>query len=286
MPCEPPRFAGDQVGRSWLLFILALVVHVPGALAQVNAENLVEAVTKPGWGGAGKSTLAYLSGNVDLLEVRGEVSNYFATAHPDTPPGSERFWFRDRLLVYGSAGIKRLSGEQVLNDGYGHARYTRMQWLRLGGEVFAQAQYDEFRLLSRRLLIGGGARVVFASMERLRAWGGTGYMIESERRAIPPENRPPEGPDPVRMLNHRWTSYITVVVPFIPDHLSLLSTAYVQPRFDDMGDLQVLHEAHLQVKVTDHLQITTDFMLRYDSRAPRSVEKRDIRIGNGLVYMY
>jgi hypothetical protein len=254
--------------------------------AQVNAETLAEGITKPGWGGAGKSTLAFSSGNVSLLEVRGELSSYFATAHPDAPEGAERFWFRDRVLAYGSAGLKKVSGEQVANDGYAHVRYTRMHWLRYGGEVFAQAQYDEFRLLSRRLLIGAGVRIVFANFERFRLWFGTGALVEFERRDIAAENQPPQGPDPVNMTNPRSSSYLTMLLPIIPNHFFISSTTYVQPRWDIPKDLQILAESRLQVKVTDHLSVTTDVSIRFDSRPPQTVESTDLRIGNGVVYSY
>ena len=256
------------------------------ARAQVNAETLVEGVTKPGWGGGGKSTFALARGNVDLLEVRGDLSTYFATSHPDAPEGADRFWFRDRVLAYGSAGLKILGGQRAANDGYGHLRYTRMQWLRFGGEVFAQAQYDLFRLLQRRLLVGAGLRVVFANYERFRGWLGTGALIEFERRNIAPENRPPLGPDPVDMTNPRSSSYVTLLIPLIPNHLSLLSTAYVQPRWDRFRDVQILEETKLQVKVTDHLSLTTDLSVRFDSRPPRTVERTDVRVGNGVAYSY
>jgi hypothetical protein len=254
--------------------------------AQVNAETLAEGVSKPGWGGGGKSTLAFSAGNVSLLEVRGELSSYFATAHPDAPEGAERFWFRDRVLAYGSAGLKTVSGERVANDGYAHLRYTRMQWLRYGGEVFAQAQYDVFRLLRRRLLVGAGVRIVFANFERFRLWFGTGALIEFERRNIAPENRPPLGPDPVNMTNPRSSSYLTMLIPIIPDHLLVTGTGYVQPRWDRPKDVQILQESRLQIKVTDHLSVTTDVSIRFDSRPPRTVKSTDLRIGNGVVYSY
>jgi hypothetical protein len=273
---------------SLFVFCTALWVCLapPRARAQVNAETLVEGITKPGWGGGGKSTLAFSRGNVDLLEVRGELSSYFATSHPDAPPGSDRFWFRDRILAYGSAGLKIVSDQRAANDGYAHLRYTRMQWLRVGGELFSQAQYDQFRLLSRRLLIGGGVRVVFANYERFRGWLGTGALIEFERRDIADENRPPRGPDPTDMINPRSSSYVTLLVPLIPEHLGLNTTAYVQPRWDKPRDVQILHEAKLQVKVTSHLSISTDLSVRFDSRPPRTVERTDTRVGNSVLYSY
>jgi len=288
-PREPG--AGGSVGGWWcrcvLIVVSTLVVSAPArGHAQVNAETLVEGVTRPGWGGGGKSTLAFSSGNVDVLEVRGEVSSYFATAHPDAPPDTDRFWFRDRVLAYSSIGMKRVSGEGVANDGYGHVRYTRMEWLRFGGEVFGQAQYDKFRLLQRRLLAGAGLRYVFVNLERFRGWLGSGTLVEFERRNIEPENQPPNGPDPVNMTNVRWSSYVTLLIPIIPGHLSLIDTAYVQPRWDDFRDVQILEEARFQLKVTDHLSITTDLSVRFDSRAPRGVERTDVRVGNALLFSY
>jgi hypothetical protein len=221
-----------------------------------------------------------------LLEVRGELATYFATSHPDAPPGSDRFWFRDRILAYGSAGLKTLEGQGVANDGFGHLRYTRMHWLHFGSEVFVQAQYDKFRLLRRRLLAGVGVRVVFINYDWLRGWIGTGALIEFERRNIPPENQPPLGPDPVNMTNPRSSSYITLIVPLVPERLNLIATAYVQPRWDIWRDVQVLHEAKLQVKVTGHHSINTDLSVRFDSRPPVLVERTDTRIGNSVQYSY
>ena len=267
-------------------FAFLVVVLARSAHAQVNAETLGELVTKPGWGGGGKSTLAFSSGNVDLLEVRGELSSYYATSHPDAPPDAERFWFRHRVLAYGSAGYKRVSDIGVANDGYGHLRYTHMPWLRVGGEVFGQAQYDKFRLLQRRLLFGLGGRFVFANYERFRAWVGSGTLVEVERRNIKPENQPPAGPDPVEMTNWRWSTYVTLLIPIVSEHLSLITTAYVQPRWDAFRDVQILDEARFQLKVTAHLSITTDLSVRFDSRPPRTVERTDVRVGNGLIYSY
>jgi hypothetical protein len=250
--------------------------------AQLNAETLSERVTSPGLGGGVKSTLAYSTGNVDVLNLGGEVMGYFATPHPDAAKDAERFWFRDRVLAYGSAALGRAQGEQVANDGYVHLRYTRMQWLRLGGEVFGQAQYDKFRLLSRRLVAGAGARVVFVNTNVFVGWFGTGHMEEFERRNIAPENRPPMGPDAVNVVNHRWANYATLLVTLRPGLLSLVNTVYAQPRWDAFSDIQVLAESHLQIAIQEHLLITSDLSIRYDSRPPRTVEPLDVRVGNGI----
>lgn len=272
-------------GRAcWILVVVGLLATA-SAHAQVNAETLTERVTDAGWGGGGKSTFSFSSGNVDLLSVRGELAGYFATPHPDAPEGTARFWFRDRILAYGSAGLTRASGEEVANDGYGHLRYTRMQWMRFGAEFFVQAQYDQFRLLQRRLVAGLGTRTVFVNMEQVVGWFGTGTMAEFERRNIAKENRPPAGPDAVDVINHRWANYATIFAT-LAENLTFVNTLYVQPRWNLMRDVQVLEEARLAVKLRDHLELTADLSVRYDSRAPRTVEKLDLRTGSGLMFSF
>lgn len=292
MVLEEPTEAGVRRFRSVINWAAPLVVimlctwgmgPIERAQAQVNAETLTEAITKSGWGLGAKSSLGYSSGNVSLLSVRGETAVRYATLHPDMPPDSEVFWFRDRLLVHGSAGLTKANGDEVANDGVGHVRFTHMHWLRVGGEVFGQAQYDDFRLLQRRLVAGTGLRVVVWNVPVFRTWFGTGYMLEVERRNIAPENRPPLGPDPEDMTNHRWNSYISLSAKVVEDLVELLSTTYVQPRFDDFKDLQLLQEARLQVKVTAYLSLSTELAMRLDSRAPVGVAKRDLRIGQGMV---
>jgi hypothetical protein len=263
-----------------------LLLGSRGAEAQLNAETLAERVTSPGIGGGAKSTLAFSTGNVDVLTVSGELLGYFATPHPDAPANTSRFWFRDRVLAYGSTTFGYANKQEVANDGYAHLRYTRMQWLRAGGEFFAQAQYDRFRLLSRRLVVGCGARVVFLNGNIFVGWFGSGPMEEFERRDIAPENRPPRGPDAVDVVNHRWNNYATLYITITPELLNLVSTVYAQPRWDAFSDIQVLAESHLQIKVRSNLLITTDLTIRYDSRPPRTVEPLDIRLGNGLTALF
>src|SRR5690606_22548194 len=104
--------------RSMLLALGLWFLLIPCGLAraQINAESLAEAVKEPGWGGAAKGSLALFRGNVDLLELSGEAALRFATAHPDAQE-REKFLFRDRVLVYGSASMRDVSGETVVNNG-------------------------------------------------------------------------------------------------------------------------------------------------------------------------
>lgn len=264
-----------------LLSLLWLSGTAAIARAQVNAESLAEAVKEPGWGGGAKASLTLSRGNVDLLGLRGEAALRFASEHP-AALGEDEFLFRDRVLFYGSAGLTDVERETVANNGYAHLRYTRMQWLRFGGELFGQAQYDEIRLLSRRLVFGTGIRAVLVDLERFAAWLGSGYMYEKERRNIPPEDRPPRGPDPISMTNHRWSNYASFVIDVVEETVKVVNVIYVQPRFDLFRDVQILEQLSLVVKLTDRLNFNSDLEVRHDSRAPRAVEKTDVQLSQGI----
>jgi hypothetical protein len=271
-----------------LLFALGLwFASFPCGLAraQINAESLAEGVKGPGWGGAAKGSLALFRGNAELLEVSGEAALRFATAHPGAED-REKFLFRDRVLIYGSAGMRDVSGETVVNNGYAHLRYTRMQWPRFGGELYAQAQYDEVRLLRRRMVGGGGVRAVFADWERFGGWLGTGYMYERERRDIPQEDRPPGGPDPISMVNHRLSNYVTLVLEAVEDTLNFVNILYVQPRLDAFSDVQILEQLTMVIRITDRFSFNSDLQVRHDSRAPRSLKKTDLRLSQGVTISF
>jgi hypothetical protein len=106
-------------------------------------------------------------------------------------------------------------------------------------------------------------------------------MYESERRNIP------EGaPDPIYMTNYRLNSYATLLLTFVPDLVTLVSTTYAQPRFDDFTDLQLLNETRLQIEITDRLLISSDLNYRLDSQPPADVERRDIRLGQSLMLTF
>ena len=262
-------------GRRHALYLgaAAVLLCCSGARAQVNTEALAAEVNAAG----PRLTLAgsggFASGNVDVIEWRTDMAFDFATAHAEAP--NERLWFRDRVLVHGNFGQKRVSGNTAVNTGFGHVRYTRMLVPRVGPEAFGQAQYDQQRKLRWRTLAGGGLRAVALNRERIGLWGGTGYMAEWERRDadVVPE----------RMLNHRWSSYLTLAAVLVPERASFVTTAYVQPRLDRFRDLQVLTEAQLRLSITDALRFSVNGSIRHDSEPPNGVEPTDVRIQGSLV---
>ncbi len=282
--CRCHRKALLRVFGPWFV-ALGLWLDAPPAEAQINIEGLMDSIKEHGWESAAKAGLSKYKGNINLFEITGEAATRFATAQPKAKD-HQNFLFRDRVLLYGTATYKRVSGARVINNGYAHLRYTRMQWIHFGMEIYGQAQFDKIRLLQRRLIAGAGLRAVFLDTERFGGWLGSGYMYEYERRHIQPQNRPPMGPDPVEMANHRWNNYITMIGKALDGKVTAVNTVYVQPCFDDFSDIQILETLSLAVSITDILSVTSDLLVRYDSRAPRTIKRTDVQLTQGLALTF
>ncbi|MFH1462954.1 MAG: DUF481 domain-containing protein [Pseudomonadota bacterium] len=140
----------------------------------------------------------------------------------------------------------------------GAVRYNRDLKPRLAWELFGQVEYDEFLRLDFRTLGGTGPRVALLQQEQASVFLGTGAMAEFER-----QNATLVAED-ADTLAIRWTSYLCFSLQ-PTETLGLSSTAYIQPRFDRLGDFRLLDETELSLSVTEHLSLGIAFSMRYDS---------------------
>lgn len=253
--------------------MLLLLTSLP-ALAQVNVETLAARADHEGFGALSKVDLGLTSGNVETLYVKGEAEAHWIRLQDD-PPDDSRLWFRDRFVVAAHYARKSYKKELADNEAFVHVRHTHMFKPRLGTDVFGQLQFDEFHLLDRRLLGGAGVRLDAVHNERLELWLGTGYMAESEHLNVDP-------PEATNVLNHRWTSYASFNLMVVPDTLTLLGTTYIQPRFDDFEDVQVLSEWFLDFHVNKYFSLGPDVLIRYDSQPPGDLKALDYGLYNNL----
>lgn len=264
--------------RSRVLAVLCLTVLTFVAATThaqvVNTEQLTEKTFEAGFGGSVSGSFALQSGNVDLLDVGGGAHFQYQTLHPDLDPEDDAPPFiRNRWLLRGSARYASRSDEAYIGRSFAHARWTSMWLRRLGSEVFAQHQFDEFQRLQARLLGGVGARVEPIHFETIRVSAGSGYMLEYER--IAPDVAGDDDPESVA---HRWTNFVTARASFFEDGLLVQNTVYLQPRFDQFSDFRVLEQFELAVRVTEVLSLGSALSISHDSEPPTNVEPTDISI--------
>ncbi len=249
------------------------------AAAQVNVEPLTDFKKDDGWGFDGQARFGLATGNVVLFDLSADAAvRWTREFEEDERPNDEGRWFRDRMIVFGNYGFRTFgSGDDatvVLDSKFVHARYTHMFRPRVGFDVFSQIGNDVVLLLDWRAIAGGGVRLVWSDNDRERLWAGTGYMLEYEDRDA--------GVEPEIVYNHRWSTYISFELSVIPGRLSILSTTYIQPRLDALGDVQFLEEGKLRIKVNDALAFGIEGRLRIDTQPPAGLEPTDVRVTNTM----
>jgi putative salt-induced outer membrane protein YdiY len=247
-----------------LLLVLLLLVGfgVAPASAQVNTERM-RALEVEGVRTTLGGDVAVQSGNVDLFEVG-------ATARID----ARRTPHYTFLAAETRYGIE--DGERFRDRTFGHLRYNYRLRSWLVAEAFTQLERDGFARLQLRTLAGAGVRVQYVGTKTLKVFQGTTPMYEYETLTDDGADQSPETTSTVR-----WSNYLNARLR-ITESVQFAGTVYVQPRVDEGDDVRVLHQAALGVDVTEHVRLTAELDVRYDSRPPDTVESLDVALRNGL----
>lgn len=257
---------GGLISLSSPVLVAALLAPAP-ARAQVNVETLRGDLRKTPAVASIEGSFTGRTGNVQAIIAGG-------AAH-----GAAR-WRRHRFYASTMADYTRFGSETRVSRSFVHLRYNFEINAWLYGELFGQQQHDKFQRLLVRELAGTGPRFVLFDEEDLRVAGGTSYMFEYERIAVAPgaSDRP-------EVVSHRWNNYASATVR-PDDRVRALATVYVQPRFDDFGDVRVLFETALMTDVTKTLAVKVLATIRHDSQPPTAVKRTDVEVKNAIVVKF
>jgi hypothetical protein len=246
---------------TFALFAVLVCSSLPAA-GQVNTERM-RALDVEGVRTTLGGTAALQSGNADLFEVGGRA-RVDARHEP-------HYAF---VAAEGRYGVQ--DDEPFRDRTFGHLRYNYRLRSWLVAEAFTQLERNGFTLLQLRTLAGGGLRLRYLDTETLKIFQGTTPMYEFENL---------EGGrvsvHPATVSTVRWSNYLNLRLR-VTETTHLLTTVYVQPRLDAARDVRVLHQATLAVGITEHVRLTAEFNLGYDSRPPDAVEDLDLSLRNGL----
>jgi hypothetical protein len=156
------------------------------------------------------------------------------------------------------------------------ARYTidcRWRW-----EAFAQHEYDKFRRLSVRALLGTGPALQIVNEPTLGLLAGAAYMTELEQF----DKRDGTIDAGARAVNHRASVYLTGIEK-IGSQVAIVETIYIQPRLDDPRDLRLLGELSLTTKLSKRIALIDGFSIAYDRTPPDGVKRLDTQLKIGLL---
>lgn len=242
--------------------LAALLGMPPAAEGQVNVEGLRKSLTGSGVHGSLSGSLTTYQGNTRGSELG----------------GTGLVGYRDgRNLAYlsASSNYSRSGGEARVANAFAHLRYNYVLGPLVAAEAFTQVESDQFRRLRLRTLLGFGPRFTVAEGEGGAFYYGLSYMYVHTSLGSSVADRPVRPAD-VHRLNH----YVALLVVLDPERAALGNTLYLQPRFDDLRDIQLLDVLSLDVKITGHLSASLQSTLRYETPVPPPIKRVDWVVKN------
>lgn len=150
-----------------------------------------------------------------------------------------------------------------------------------GVEAFVQVGRDPFARLAQRTLLGGGMRWVMFEEENKSA-GYLGFGAFHEHEVL---NSQLGTSDPLSVNLWRANTYLVLKRQF-NEQVRVYSTTYYQPAVSDTQDYRVLEQASMLVKLAEKLDLKLSLDIAFDSRAPQTVQKRDLLYSTGLEYSF
>lgn len=235
------------------LILLLLIAIQTWAIVAVKPREIGG---KPGVSGIARGSVETVRGNTEKeVYMAGLDVQYDSNA-------SYLVWMAVRY-DYGQA-----SGERNTNKLYGHLRYIhRLIDPLLDGELFVQAQDDEFRSIRNRSLGGMGVRLkALNDKESLgELFLGLGAFYEDIRYST--------GIDPSER-NWRVNGYFDYSIALGDSALMLGS--YYQPRLTYLNDYLISTALRIEVNVYDAVFLGVRLAYDHDERPAVGVRKDDV----------
>jgi hypothetical protein len=248
---------------SRLLLLLCTLAAHPARAQIVNIQSLFTEEAKAGPSGGLELGGEWRTGANELFTVRGALLGQYR-------------WGEHALLAVIRGEYGKSNGERILARTLEHLRARTQLTPRLAAEAFAQHEYDAFRRLQLRALLGAGPRVHLFTSERLRLTSGLALMLERERLAS--DAQEDAG---ARSTDLRFSAYLLGRIG-LGENVSLVETFYAQPRAGAPSDLRLLNETALVVKANQYVSLSVGFTATYDSRPPATIPRSDTQLRTTL----
>lgn len=176
----------------------------------------------------------------------------------------------------------RINENPFLNTGFSHFRIHFYRNNNYSFELYTQYQYDNFRQLNPRLVLGGGPRFIFAQSDNVLFYGGTGFMGEYEQWIHPQTDEVVD----VSLL--KSSSYLSLRSK-LSESLDFNVVTYYQVGYDP-GITDFRHRTNLMAnviaKITQKLSFTFSFNIQYEDKPIVPITKVIFDVRNGVMYSF
>ncbi len=293
---EPLRRTPATPGRSGPIsllllcsFLLAAVAPKP-TMGQVNTEAFRPSGSQDGISGSSSLTLVARRGNseseraglgLNLFKASPFTPEQVAKAKRPVPP--DLLSARRLLMMIAEYDYEESRGDNTLNRGFAHLRWTAMTSPRFGWEAFSQLETDEFTRLDRRTLLGGGVRYGAYQRKRATMFVGIGAMGEWERI-----DQSTTGGSNLRLTRNlvRLSSYFNARWQHSNKREEMSTITYLQPALENFDDYRILSQGRVSTAITERLALNLLVNLRHDSEPPDDIDTSDVEIKTGFSFSF
>lgn len=235
----------------------AQIVNVQGALAKPPAKDGVT--------GDVSLKLNWREGNNPIFDLSGSATVVLRHGR----------WL-GLAMARGGYGTSR--GLPLTRRTFEHVRarvtlVDRWRW-----EAFAQHEYDQFRRLLARAVVGTGPAYRLVDAKTIGLLAGAAYLAEFEELdARMGTTDAGEG-----SFTHRGSLYVTGSED-LSDTVAIVQTVYFQPQLTQPSDFRVLGEVAVQSKLSTRLALRNSFTVAYDTSPPDQIETYDTALEVSLI---
>ncbi len=179
------------------------------------------------------------------------------------------------LIFLNNIKLLNIDKGSFVNNGFQHLRYnyTVKDSSFLTLEAFGQYQYNEQKLLTKRVLAGGGPRIAVSRKKNFSFYFAPLAMFEHELLS-----------DSLNTETKyvRLDSYTNLYFN-ISDFVRFNHILYYQPRFADFADYRISTEAGLNFNISKNLAYKVSFAFDYDNQPPENVQNVFWYFNNKLI---
>lgn len=246
--------------------ILLLVSWIIGNTARLNAQ-VVNIETKRflndtnGWAGRTDFNFGITKNTRQIITLNNTIRVQYQKN-------------RSRFLILNDIGFIQAGGDNFVNSGFQHLRYSYKLKERLTLEGFVQLQYNPVLRLKWRFLSGAGPRFKIVKKPGFKLYAATLYMYEYEEIFQAPINR-----------DHRFSSYITFTWS-ISKQLEWTSTTFYQPNIKNFSDYRIAHDGSLEIALSKRITFLLSTNLLFDTKQPEGIPELTYAVRNGLSFRF
>lgn len=244
----------------YFYLVILFTIYSQNSFAFINIESLRQS-DKQGLLGSFGLKVNGAAGNTNKFSTSTALNNLYRSNN-------------NEYLSLVSYSYGENSNEKNIHKGQIHLRYTTSLPKDLFLEVFTQIEFDDFKALKYRKLIGLGLRYKFLNTDTHKLACGLGILYESEALDDDTKN--------ILYRANLYASYKAI----LNKNSNLTFVNYFQPSVDDIENFRFKSHLNLKIKFYKSLALTNEVRYSFDSNVKAPVKKGDVVYMTGFSVKY